>query len=94
MDSSSALAAFIDVDAAYRDGIQELKALERARDEALLAASYEMSLDELISATGLSRDRAFRMINRARRASVAWSFRALSARGGHARDPSPEPGRG
>jgi hypothetical protein len=80
MDPRNALAAFIDVDAAHRDGIQELKALERARDEALLAASREMSLDELTTATGLSRDRALRMINRARRVSARWPFRPLTAR--------------
>jgi hypothetical protein len=72
-----ALAAFVDIDAAYRDGMQELKALERARDEALLAASREMPLDELTSATGLSRDRAQRMINRARRAAASWRLPAL-----------------
>jgi hypothetical protein len=75
-----AVAAFIDIDAAYRDGIQELKALERARDEALLAASHEMPLDELTSATGLSRDRALRMINRARRAAASWPFAAVADR--------------
>jgi len=79
MRSEGALAAFMDLDAAHRDGIQELKALERARDEALLAVSLEMSLDELTSATGLSRDRALRMINRARRVAAGWSLGGLYA---------------
>jgi len=87
MSNASALATFMDLDAAHRDGIQQLKELERARDEALLAASYEMSLEELTSATGLSRDRAFRMINRARRVAAGWAVGGLYPRHGTARHP-------
>ncbi len=75
-----AVVAFVESDTAYRDGIQALKALERARDDALLVASREMSLEELTTATGLSKDRALRMINRARRASATWSLRTFADR--------------
>lgn len=93
MSSASAISkgrALASVDAAHRDGIQELKALERARDDAHLAVSYEMSLDELTSATGLSRDRALRMINCARRVAAGWSLGGLYARSAAARHPWPE----
>ena len=71
---SDALTAFLRAEAAYLEAIQELKALERARDEALLAASQEMPIPELSAATGLSKDRARRIINRASRATRSWGF--------------------
>jgi hypothetical protein len=71
---SDALAAFLRAEAAYLEAIQELKVLERARDEALLAASQEIPIPELSAATGLSKDRARRIINRASRATRSWGF--------------------
>jgi hypothetical protein len=44
-----------------------VKALESVRDDALLAASKEIPLPELSAATGLSKDRAMRLVNRASR---------------------------
>ena len=73
---SDALAAFLEAEAAYLEAIQELKMLERARDEALLAASREMPIPELSQATGLSKDRVRRIINRASRAARSWSVAA------------------
>jgi hypothetical protein len=72
-----ALSAFLEADAAYREGLDQLKALESERDDALLAASHEIPLPELSAATGLSKDRALRIVNRAaRRAATPWGFAA------------------
>jgi hypothetical protein len=67
--------AFLDAEAAYRDALEEVKALESARDDALLAASQTMPIPELSAATGLSKDRALRIVNRAsRRAARPWEY--------------------
>jgi hypothetical protein len=72
-----ALTAFFEAEAAYHQGIEQLRALERARDDALLTLSREMSIPELSAATGLSKDRTHRIVNRAsRRAAPAWLFAA------------------
>jgi hypothetical protein len=74
---SSSIRAFLEAEAAYREALDEVKALDSARDDALLAASKEMSLPELSAATGLSKDRALRIVNRAsRRAARPWGFAA------------------
>jgi hypothetical protein len=74
---SSSLDAFFQADAAYREALEDLKTLESARDDALLAASREMAIPELSAATGLSKDRAHRIVNRAtRRAARPWGFAA------------------
>jgi hypothetical protein len=74
-----ALSAFLDADAAYREGLEQLKTLESDRDDALLAASREIPLPELSAATGLSKDRALRIVNRAaRRAAKPWGIAARS----------------
>ena len=71
--------AFLEADAAYREALEEIKALESARDDALLAASREMPIPELSAATGLSKDRVLRIVNRAsRRAAHPWGFAARS----------------
>jgi hypothetical protein len=73
---TSPVRAFLEADSAYREALDEVKALGSARDDALLAASREMAIPELSAATGLSKDRALRMVNRAsRRAARSWSFR-------------------
>jgi hypothetical protein len=59
--------AFLEAEAAYREALEEVKALESARDDALLAASRELPIPELSAAAGLSKDRALRIINRASR---------------------------
>ena len=70
---------FLEADAAYREALEEIKALESARDDALLAASREMPIPELSAATGLSKDRVLRIVNRAsRRAGHPWRFAARS----------------
>jgi hypothetical protein len=72
---SSPIRAFTEAEAAYRDALDEVKALESARDDALLAASKLMPIRELSAATGLSKDRALRIVNRAsRRADRPWGF--------------------
>jgi hypothetical protein len=74
-----ALSAFLEADAAYREGLDQLKTLESDRDDALLAASRAIPLPELSAATGLSKDRALRIVNRAaRRAAKPWGFAAPS----------------
>jgi hypothetical protein len=74
---SSSIQAFLKADAAYREALDEVKVLESARDDALLAASQEIPLPELSAATGLSKDRALRIVNRAsRRAARPWGFAA------------------
>jgi hypothetical protein len=74
---SASIRAFLDAEAAYREALEEVKALESARDHALLAASREIPLRELSAATGLSKDRALRIVNRAsRRAARPWGFAA------------------
>jgi hypothetical protein len=74
---SSSIQAFLEADAAYREALDEVKVLESARDDALLAASHEIPLPELSAATGLSKDRALRIVNRAsRRAARPWGFAA------------------
>jgi hypothetical protein len=76
---SSPIKAFFEAEAAYRGALEEIKALESARDDALLAASHEMPIPELSAATGLSKDRALRIVNRAsRRAARPWGFAARS----------------
>jgi hypothetical protein len=75
----SPIRAFLEADAAYREALDEVKALESARDDALLAASREMPIPELSAATGLSKDRALRIVNRAsRRAARPWGFATRS----------------
>jgi hypothetical protein len=61
------LSAFLEAEAAYRAGLDQLKALESDRDDALLAASREIPLPELSAATGLSKDRGLRIVDRAAR---------------------------
>jgi hypothetical protein len=76
---SSPIRAFLEAEAAYREALEEIKALESARDAALLEASREMPIPELSAATGLSKDRALRLVNRAsRRAARPWGFAARS----------------
>jgi hypothetical protein len=74
---SSSVDAFFEAEAAYREALGDLKALESARDDALLAASRELDIPALSAATGLSKDRAHRIVNRAtRRAARPWGFPA------------------
>ena len=72
--SREPVAAFLEAHRAYRDALQEVKLLERLRDEALLAASRDLPIPELVAATGLSPDRVRRITNRARRASKSFVF--------------------
>ena len=77
--SEDPVVAFLDAHRAYRDALQEVKLLERLRDESLLAASRELPIPQLAAATGLSPDRVRRITNRARRASRSFVFASRAA---------------
>jgi DNA-directed RNA polymerase specialized sigma24 family protein len=74
--SEDRVAAFLETHRAYRDALQEVKLLERLRDEPLLASSRDLPIPELAAATGLSPDRVRRITDRARRASRSVVFAA------------------
>ena len=72
---SATIRAFLEAEAAYRAALEEVRELETARDDALLAASKETAIPDLSAATGISRGRVMRIVNRAgRRATSPWGF--------------------